>query len=380
MARQLIEVSCVSCGKPKSIELRLYNKSKSKIFTCNKVCLAQYNTSRKHKSDEILVKCSWCGKEKHVNRYRVNKTKDFYCNTQCQMEWRKIHWKGENNPQFNKTIPVACDTCGKIKLIVPSEMSRAHHFCDMICQGKWKSTYARGPNSGGWKGNKIEIKCAQCGKSKKLKPKVIQENTTGQFFCDRKCMGLFRRESGQLKGVNNKGWKGGKSVVWFDTYARQLQPIELVRRDPESTNHLQIKCAYCGRWFSPNLRQVSDRIAAISGKRGLSTENRFYCSQPCKRNCGVFRTKTFVKTGGQATSREVQPELRQIVFERDLWECQICGDENNLHCHHIEGVAQNPIESADVDNCVTLCKTHHKLVHSKVGCRYSDLKCRRLTT
>jgi hypothetical protein len=31
------------------------------------------------------------------------------------------------------------------------------------------------------------------------------------------------------------------------------------------------------------------------------------------------------------------------------------------------------IESADVDNCVTLCKVCHKDAHNIKGCKYSDL-------
>jgi len=38
-------------------------------------------------------------------------------------------------------------------------------------------------------------------------------------------------------------------------------------------------------------------------------------------------------------------------LEMDDYVCQKCGmtiDETELHCHHIEGVMKNPIESADL--------------------------------
>jgi len=50
-------------------------------------------------------------------------------------------------------------------------------------------------------------------------------------------------------------------------------------------------------------------------------------------------------------------------------------DEVQIHCHHITGVKQNPIESADIDNCITLCKNCHKEVHQQDGCKYYELKC-----
>jgi hypothetical protein len=50
-------------------------------------------------------------------------------------------------------------------------------------------------------------------------------------------------------------------------------------------------------------------------------------------------------------------------------------DDAQLHCHHIEGVEKNPIESADLDNTITLCKKCHKWAHTQEGCRYFELRC-----
>ena len=72
-----------------------------------------------------------------------------------------------------------------------------------------------------------------------------------------------------------------------------------------------------------------------------------------------------------------------MVLERDQWTCHKCHSsklENNnleLHCHHIDPVVNNPVESADADNCITLCKECHKEVHKTIsGCKYSELKCK----
>jgi len=35
----------------------------------------------------------------------------------------------------------------------------------------------------------------------------------------------------------------------------------------------------------------------------------------------------------------------------------------------------NPLESTDIDMCITLCKQCHKAAHLEVGCKRSDLKC-----
>jgi 5-methylcytosine-specific restriction endonuclease McrA len=75
----------------------------------------------------------------------------------------------------------------------------------------------------------------------------------------------------------------------------------------------------------------------------------------------------------------VDPELRKMVLARDEYQCVKCGKskfETELHCHHITGKVVNPIESLDMDNCVTFCKKCHLLAHKEKGCRYVDLQCK----
>ncbi len=79
---------------------------------------------------------------------------------------------------------------------------------------------------------------------------------------------------------------------------------------------------------------------------------------------------------------KVQPELRQLVFERDEYTCIKCEKHQDnlnvsLYCHHIEGVQQNPIESADIDMCVTVCKSCHSEIHKQTDCGYRDLQCKK---
>ena len=133
---------------------------------------------------------------------------------------------------------------------------------------------------------------------------------------------------------------------------------------------LLVKCKYCNKWFSPTNPEVDHYI-----HRGTS----LYCSNGCKKSCPTYGVVKYERGFRQNTSREVQPELRKLVLERDNWTCQKCGANKDdditvtLHCHHIDPVKNNPIESADMDNCITLCKACHKEAHSRKGCRYSDL-------
>lgn len=44
---------------------------------------------------------------------------------------------------------------------------------------------------------------------------------------------------------------------------------------------------------------------------------------------------------------------------------------------NLEGIRWEPLESADIDKCITLCKNCHIKVHKKDGCGYNDFKCNR---
>lgn len=167
-------------------------------------------------------------------------------------------------------------------------------------------------------------------------------------------------------GNKNPNYRGGyweRNIPMFDTYAERIEYAEEVRRCPEDTKVLQVKCTYCNQWFTPKRTYLTERIKVlVNGKtRG---EGRLYCSSGCKKACPMFGMRKNTRNNKPSTSREVQPELRKLVLERDDWTCQKCSKTNiELHCHHIDPVVNNPIESADVDNCITLCKTCHTEIH-----------------
>ena len=230
--------------------------------------------------------------------------------------------------------------------------------------------------------------CAKCG-NPYLTRKDLQSS-----FCGKSCaqsgenhhmygkthtIETINKMSRSVTGVLNGNYKGGirkLGLAAYTTYKAKLGHYESVRKQI-STEILEVRCAYCGGWYTPTRDAVHNRLAAINNlDRG---EHRFYCSDNCKESCPIYYQKKHPKGFKKATSREVSTYLRQIVFERDNWECQKCGKtgkEVALHCHHIKGYAQNKILANDVDNCITLCKGCHKEVHKLPGCRYVDLRCK----
>lgn len=195
------------------------------------------------------------------------------------------------------------------------------------------------------------------------------------------------KNKGRFLKEKSSFWKGGyylKNIPTYDTYAYQIDWIEECRRNVNDSNILEVKCAYCGKWFVPTRNNVTHRIQYLKGNKKYKGEHKFYCSDGCKKECPIYGKQPLwieredaIRVGRlywTELNREVQPELRQMVFERDKYACQKCENTEHLHCHHILPASIEPIESADIDNCITYCKKCHKEVHQKDGCRYRQLK------
>lgn len=248
-----------------------------------------------------------------------------------------------------------------------------------------KLLYSR--KSGRWRhGNTVYRygeRCKNCGDPYLY----VKRKGKSKDFCSIECANVYNAKphseiSKKKIGDKNRGryvkdksplWKGGsKNFGSYDTFAHQMGWCEDVRRNKEDTNVLEIKCAYCGKWFVPKYKDIQNRISFLKGY--THKESKFYCSDGCKKECPIYNQKLYPKGHKPATSREVQPELRQLVFERDNYTCQKCGNTEHLHCHHIFPASIEPIESADIDNCITYCKECHKEAHKQDGCKYGQLR------
>ena len=148
----------------------------------------------------------------------------------------------------------------------------------------------------------------------------------------------------------------------------------------DEDNDINFKCAYCGIYYKTTRQEVSNRLRSINNTS--QGESRFYCSDQCKEECPIFHQQLYTKDNKpEASSREVQPQLRQMVLKRDNYTCQKCKKHKDklsvgLHCHHIWPLNESPITSADIDECITYCKDCHVEVHKTVpGCGYAEMKC-----
>ncbi len=177
------------------------------------------------------------------------------------------------------------------------------------------------------------------------------------------------------KGEKNPYYKGAKDSL----YKHWSPKLNIDKNRENKEGKIEVKCTYCGKWFIPTSVEMDNRIRALKQKE---VGNDFYCSKECKELCPDFYQvlwpKNYKPYDNHYNNRrvEVDPNLRQMVFERDDWTCQKCEKKESLECHHIDPVSQNPMLANDMDSCITLCKECHKFIHMNIkGCGYNELKC-----
>jgi hypothetical protein len=158
-----------------------------------------------------------------------------------------------------------------------------------------------------------------------------------------------------------------------------IEKLNLVEDIRENKNgEIEVTCKLCGKYHVPNRRKITHRIQYVNGLHHF--ESLFYCSEECKNSCPIFRKQKYPEGLAPNNTRELQPELRKLVLERDNYTCVKCKKHQSeldygLICHHIDPVINNPVESADIDNCITLCKDCHAGVHQIPGCELYNLRC-----
>jgi len=303
--------------------------------------------------------CSKCKKEKPVFEFSKNKaTKDglqYICKA-CEKQYRKDNAEriSERMKQYQK--------------------DNAEHISERMKQYYKNNIKDISKQDGEYYKNNRERIAKQTKQYRKDNAEHISKQKKEYYRNNKDRLKIQRKQYRKNNAERIK--QQLNSSAKFDLYYDRLKRFEEVRCCPKNNKLLEVKCAYCGRWFQPTNIQVKNRIRAFNGaQRG---ESRFYCSENCKQACPIYDQNKWPKGFKKATSREVVPLLRQLVLKRDNYTCQMCGatiETAELHVHHIISYMLNKMLANDPDSCITLCKECHKRVHSQKGCRYVDLSC-----
>lgn len=304
--------------------------------------------------------CSKCGVEKNLDMFCKNRNLCKECRTNHNRVYR------EKNKDRIETLYKKYKEAHREELLVYGANYRATHKEKMAIHNKnyniSHKEQLKAYSNIYYTENKEQLLAKARTYSYKNREKISARsakyyaNNKEKHLQEKKAPAKFR-----VKSVRNL-------LKYYEEYSTVVQ---------NSVEYVLLPCKQCGELFQPSIQQVDSRLRSILGK--LAGDNHLYCSDSCKQNCDIYNRKKYsgeelLLRGGIDRSREIQPELRAMCLERDYYSCIKCGSQEDLECHHFEGVELNPILSADLDNVVTYCSNCHLKAHQEIGCRYSDLR------
>lgn len=366
---------CSKCGIEKDlVEFSKSNDKKDGLRSQCKACFKLYQQANKEQINKHSKTWREANKEKTKAYYEANKeNKKTY--REANKEKIKTYYEANKEKQnerhktyreANKEKIKAYREANKEKL---KEQQKAWHKANKEQVKERQKAYReinkeklKEKNDSWYKANKEQIK-----EQKKAYRKANKEK--------------IREQRKYYTQVNKEKIRAyGETKAKYKTYSDRLEIYDEAKEGKDGC--IKTMCAYCGTWIYPTIKQVKNRLAACESPNA-SGEQRIYCNnsdtgEGCREACPTYYAKLYPKDFKSATSREVIPLVRHMVFKRDNYTCQHCSktiQTTQIHAHHIEGVAHYPMLQNDISNIITLCKKCHKALHKQNGCEYKDYKC-----
>lgn len=170
--------------------------------------------------------------------------------------------------------------------------------------------------------NKAVVQCNYCNSDIYIFPSRLDGR---KHFCNVDCANEYQKLHG--KGPNNPQWRG-----------KSLAKV----------------CPYCKRTF----RKGQNRFCSNRCSMGALNETLKEDKHPSWRG---GTTKGRRKTEGTVKYRN----WRMSVFRRDDFRCAMCSTNKDICVHHILPFADYPKLRTKLDNGVTLCQYHHRLIRGQ---------------
>ena len=161
-----------------------------------------------------IFKCTWCGKNVWISAARRNRSNNYFCNQKCYGLWQQEHnEKGENHPAWKGgKIEVQCAWCGRLKRIYPNwTKQHANHFCNPIHHYLWHSENISGERTSNWQGGK-SFEPYPTGWTRKRKRATRERDDHNCQIC-----GITEEDNGRKLDVHH-----------IDTNKKNLAPSNLI--------------------------------------------------------------------------------------------------------------------------------------------------------
>lgn len=124
----------------------------------------------------------------------------------------------------------------------------------------------------------------------------------------------------------------------------------------EAAKNAVVSCGRCGKVVAKGGAKQHDK--ACSGGKNCDVCGKWFYSRSatCSHSCANKKFRT-----GPDHGNWKQDAYRSTCFHHHGKSCVVCGEENIVEVHHLDGDHQNNSQ----ENLVPLCPTHHQYLHSR---------------
>lgn len=269
------------------------------------------------KIKELNCTCEYCGKKFYKFKCEIDRGGGKFCSREC------------SGLSHRKRINIICKNCG-IEFIrhCGKVNDNGNNFCSSKCHGEWMSKNLIGCNAIRWNGGGLSKTCVWCGKI--FIAPLWKENSRNPQYCS----------------------------------------IECVRNHNES-NRIVLTCKYCSKEFIVAPHLASQKFCSKLCDSKWRSENL------TGSNSKSWKDSILDSERHDRRKYNEYSNWRKLVFSRDLFTCQYCGDNHggNLEAHHIIPFSKDKSLRTEISNGITLCKKCHKKEHK----RLNNLKKQQLT-
>lgn len=239
-------VNCSHCSE--EVYRKPSQAKRSKNHFCNKECNNAWQKGKKYpeRSNKVKHNCHQCKEdilvESHkFNRFLKGELKDLFCDKYCLANWQKIHFKGEKSAVYNQTGK-KCLHCDEVYSVPQSKLDSK--FCSNNCHSESRI-------------NRVEVVCLTCGEDFAKKESRVSNGN----FCERDCYTAFL-QTDEGRAINTKN--GALSV--YSQKSSETKPERILKEWLLSNNiefvaQLTMHKRYVADFYLPN----TDSIIEVYG-------------------------------------------------------------------------------------------------------------------
>ncbi len=320
------ELTCCDCGETWQREIKRGAKpprcpecadrwqkkrafdSRKPLRKCEDCGLSLHPSANKRQSDGRL-RCGPCGK-RHKRKFK-------HC-PECGVE---VHGKSKYcdrhkpNAVRQELLKKQCPECGErfVAKTIAQSYCTGENDGPGNCQKKAERKRAK---ARGYRRPRVKMVCYHCNSEFMGEPKMRRPGSHKHYYCSHACYSEYRKWGFRKHFASDVPWRECKKcgTSWISSVNNRRCP--LCDPQPLGPHSVLTKSGRAAQWRSGPCRRCGEQFVGYS----FNDKPPEYCSTKCAKGAAKERRRI------RLACVESVEYFRNEIFQRDNWECKLCGE------------------------------------------------------